>query len=115
MNNYTVMNILDLLESVGTDEVVNGISDFSCPQNQEIEDFLHKNAIEFARRKLSITYLLLDNLDGEIVGYFTLTHKAIEVKNDNISNTVRRIFTKGIWAAILYLLCFGAGQPPAPR
>ncbi len=90
MNNYTVMNILDLLESVGTDEVLKGISDFSCPKNQEIENFLHKNAIEFARRKLSITYLLLDNSDGEIVGYFTLAHKAIEIKNDNISNTVRR-------------------------
>ncbi len=84
------MNILDLLESVGTDEVLNGISDFSCPQNKEIENFLHKNAIEFARRKLSITYLLLDNSDGEIVGYFTLAHKAIEIKNDNISNTVRK-------------------------
>lgn len=90
MNDYTVMNILDLLESVGTDEVLKGISDFSCPKNHEIENFLHKNAIEFARRKLSITYLLLDNLDGEIVGYFTLAHKAIETRNDNISNTVRR-------------------------
>lgn len=90
MNNYTVMNILDLLESVGIDEVVKGIASFSCPKNQEIENFLHKNAIEFARRKLSITYLLLDNSDGEIVGYFTLAHKAIEIKNDNISNTVRR-------------------------
>lgn len=90
MNNYTIMNILDLLESVGTNEVLKGLSSFSCPKNQEIENFLHKNAIEFAKRKLSITYLLLDNSDGEIVGYFTLAHKAIEIKNDNISNTVRR-------------------------
>lgn len=84
------MNILDLLDSVGTNEVLKGLSSFSCPKNQEIENFLHKNAIEFAKRKLSITYLLLGNSDGEIVGYFTLAHKAIEIKNDNISNTVRR-------------------------
>lgn len=51
-------------------------------------NFFHINAIEFARKKLSVTYLLRDNSDGEIAGYFTLAHKAIEIKNDNISNTV---------------------------
>lgn len=90
MNNFTVMNILDLMEAIGTIELQDGLSTFSCPLNEEIENFLHKNAIEFAKRKLSITYLLLDNRDGEIVGYFTLTHKAIEIKNDSISNTIRR-------------------------
>lgn len=90
MSNYTVMNILDLIESVGEYEVQKGLSGFSCPVNKEIEDFIRNNAIEFAKRKLSITYLLLDNSDGEIVGYFTLTHKAIEIRNDNISNTTFR-------------------------
>lgn len=90
MSNFTVMNILDLMESIGTNELQDGLSTFSCPLNKEIENFIHINAIEFAKRKLSITYLLLDNNDGEIVGYFTLAHKAIEIKNDNISNTIRR-------------------------
>lgn len=90
MNEYTVMNVLDLIDSVGENEVQNGLSDFLCPQNGEIENFIRNNAIEFAKRKLSITYLLLDNADGAITGYFTLTHKAIEIKNDNISNTTRR-------------------------
>lgn len=39
---------------------------------------------------MSITYLVLDNADGAITGYFTLTHKSIEIRNDNISNTTRR-------------------------
>ena len=90
MNKHTIMNILDLIDSVGEDEVKKGLSGFSCPLNREIENFIHKNAIEFAKRKLSITYLLLDNNDGAITGYFTLAHKAIEIKNDNISNTTRR-------------------------
>ena len=90
MNQYTVMNILDLIDSVGENEVQKGLSDFLCPQNREIENFIRNNAIEFAKRKLSITYLLLNNADGAIAGYFTLTHKAIEIKNDNISNTTRR-------------------------
>lgn len=90
MNQYTVMNILDLIDSVGENEVRKGLSDFLCPQNIEIENFIRNNAIDFAKRKLSITYLLLDNADGAITGYFTLAHKAIEIKNDNISNTTRR-------------------------
>lgn len=90
MNEYTIMNILDLIDSVGENEVQRGLSDFLCPKNGEIENFIRNNAIEFAKRKLSITYLLLDNADGAITGYFTLTHKAIEIRNDNISNTTRR-------------------------
>lgn len=89
MSQYTVMNILDLIDSVVENEVQKGLSDFLCPQNAEIENFIRNNAIDFAKRKLSITYLL-DNTDGSITGYFTLTHKAIEIKNDNISNTTRR-------------------------
>lgn len=90
MNKYTVTNILDLLDSIGAEEVETGLSGFSCPINEEIENFIHKNAIEFAKRKLSITYLLFDKEDGAIVGYFTLAHKALEIRNKNISNTTRR-------------------------
>ncbi len=39
---------------------------------------------------MSVTYLVFDENDGQILGYFTLAHEAIEVKNDNISNTIRR-------------------------
>lgn len=83
------MNILDLIDSIGENEVRKGLSDFLCPRNVEIGNFIRNNAIDFSKRKLSITYLL-DNADEAITGYFTLTHKAIEIKNDNISNTTRR-------------------------
>ena len=49
-------------------------------------------SIEFARKKLSITYLVIRRTDsGEavLVGIFTLAHKAVEVTNTNISNTAR--------------------------
>lgn len=54
MKQYTVMNILDLIDSVGENEVRKGLSDFLCPQNVEIENFIRNNAIDFAKRKLSI-------------------------------------------------------------
>lgn len=88
--NLQIMNILDVLAYDGEDKLKNRLSVFSCPANPEIDNFLKANAVEFAKRKLSITYLVFDENDGQILGYFTLTHKAIEIKNDNISNTIRR-------------------------
>lgn len=40
MKEYTVANILDLLETVGEDKVSFALSEFSCPRNAEIEDFI---------------------------------------------------------------------------
>lgn len=73
MNNYSVINILDLLESVGENEVSDILSGFSCPKNQEIENFLHKNAAQFAKRKMSVTYLVFDE-QQRFIGCILLLH-----------------------------------------
>lgn len=57
---YAVVNILDYIELIGEESVVDVLSGFSCPKNKEIENFVRNNAVEFAKRKMSITYLLLD-------------------------------------------------------
>lgn len=90
LDNVEILNIIDLVNAVGEIKVNERLGDFFCPQNEEIDVFLKKNAIEFAKRKMSITYLVLDKSDAEILAYFTLTHKAIEVSNDGLSNTSRR-------------------------
>lgn len=89
MKEYTVANILDLLETVGEDEVKDALSDFSCPQNKEIENFIHNNAIEFAKRKMSITHLVFAE-DGQILAYFTLTHKPSNVSDGLLSKTSQK-------------------------
>jgi len=89
-SNIQIMNILDVLEYDGEERLNNRLSAFSCPANMEIDNFLKLNALNFAKRKLSITYLIFDENDGQILGYFTLAHKAIEIKNDNLSNTTQR-------------------------
>lgn len=85
-----ILNILDVLEYDGEEKLNARLSAFSCPANIEIDTFLKVNALNFAKRKLSITYLIFDESDGQILGYFTLAHKAIDIKNDNLSNTTRR-------------------------
>lgn len=89
-SNIQIMNILDVLEYDGEEKLSDRLSTFSCPANMEIDNFLKVNALNFAKRKLSITYLIFDENDGQILGYFTLAHKAIEIKNENLSNTTRR-------------------------
>ena len=37
-----------------------------------------------------MSYIVSDASDGEILGYFTLAHKALDIKGTNLSNTNRR-------------------------
>ena len=89
-------NILDLIAGVGEETVNMMIEPFSCVKsvddenknlNPDIENFLKENAIQFAKEKKSITYLVGDEESGEILGYFTLAHKAVVIPADGLSTT----------------------------
>ena len=75
--NVQAINILDELKNDDEAKLMEDLSLFSCPINPAIENFIKKRAIDFARRKLSITYLVTDSVDCQILGYFALTHKAV--------------------------------------
>lgn len=89
MNHYESINILDMVNAIGEDNVKRILSDFSCPKNLEIENFVKQNALEFAKRKMSITYLVIDE-SGHLVAIFTLTHKAVQLTNDGLSVSMRK-------------------------
>lgn len=96
MNDCIAVNIQDMLKAIGEEELTKLLSDFSCPLNLEVEDFVRNKALDFAKRKLSITYLVMKKINEErrvLAGIYTLSHKAIEVTNTSISNTVRRKFS----------------------
>lgn len=85
-----VDNILDMIQDGGEAETQKDLSTFSCPRNTEIESFIHNRAIDFAKRKLSITYLVTDAEDGAILGYFTLAHKALEISASALSKSATK-------------------------
>lgn len=89
MKGYAVANILDLLEMIGEDEVILALSEFSCPRNAEIESFIHNSAIEFAKKKMSITYLVFDET-GQIEAFFTLAHKSSVIGDGLLSKTSQK-------------------------
>ena len=71
---FSTYNIHDMLEEGGKEGVSELLRHFSCPLNYEIERFVAENAIDFALRKISVTYFVFNSLN-EITGFFTLTHK----------------------------------------
>ena len=89
MNAYTTVNVLDMIDVIGEDRVNQILSDFSCPKNDEIENFIKKNAIDFAKRKMSITHLVMDE-NGKLAAIFALTHKAVKIKDEILSSTLRK-------------------------
>ena len=86
---YAVVNILDYIELIGEKSVSDVLSDFSCPKNKEIENFVHNNAVEFAKWKMSITYLLSDEY-SRILAIFAITHKAVQIWGKNLSSTLQK-------------------------
>ena len=87
---FKIRNILDVLEKAGEDFLTGVFASFSCPVNLEIENFLKGRAMDFAKRRLSITYLVTDTNDGALLGYFTLTHKAIVLDKNDFSRTAQK-------------------------
>lgn len=97
----TAINILDMIENSGlemTNAVISGFSTQktkdSEPLNPDIENFLKKNAIQFSREKKSITYLVMDEDNGFLLGFFSLAHKPIEIPPVGMSKTKIRTIEK---------------------
>ena len=92
---FTCFNIRRFLQSdkaepVGKENLTEILSDFICPKNRDVENFLRKNAVEFTRKNQSVTYLVFSNEDAQLLGYFTLAVKPITANADRFSNTARK-------------------------
>ena len=94
-DSFFYINIRDYL-ALGTDdeagepELVRTISEFSCPQNPDVSNFLKKNAVEFTKKSQSVTYLVFSMESKELLGYFTLALKPLSVRGETVSNTTKR-------------------------
>ncbi|EOS72959.1 hypothetical protein C817_05262 [Dorea sp. 5-2] len=66
------------------------LSEFSCPKNPDVEHFLKSNCVQFTKKNQSVTYLVMSMEKGELLGYFTIALKPLTVRDEMISNTVKR-------------------------
>lgn len=90
MSGYTIRKISELAVEYGEDFVRNVVSAFTCRFNVEVDDFLYSNALDFARRKVSVTELVFDNASQLCVGYFTLAVKPLQIPAAALSSTQRK-------------------------
>lgn len=88
--NFLIQNVLDVIQEVGEEQVRTILSSFSCHANKDIQNFLHLNAIDFAKKRISITYIVFDENTDAILGFFTLAHKVLNVPAEGMSNTIKR-------------------------
>jgi hypothetical protein len=98
-----VWNIIDLVEEYGEDSVKDILSDFSCEidregqtisLNPDIEHFIKNNAIQFARQKVSVSYIVGDEDDGSVIAYFTIAHKTVEMPSAGLSKTTMKTMSR---------------------
>ena len=82
LTGYWEVNLSDMVEELGEDEVKNLISSFSSCLNRDVEQFLHEKAIEFAKQGLAATHLVYTSHKGEtvLVGYYALATKVFVIK-----------------------------------
>ena len=93
-NKYRIINIRRYIGNenpeLGEDELLQILSEFSCPMNPDVERFLKHSSIEFTKKNQSVTYLVFSVTDGKLLGYFTLALKPLTVRGETVSNTVKR-------------------------
>lgn len=99
MTGYRVVNLKHLREELGEDTTRRILSDFSCPLNPDVEYFLSKKAIDFAKNGWAQTHLVFASYQQEwvLVGYFTLANKYIRISAKRMgtaSSSLRRRISK---------------------
>lgn len=99
LNDITVFNIWEYLSAIdnqglGENDLKQILSEFSCDKNLDVERFLKQQAIEFIKKNQSVTYLVFENENAVLVGYFTITIKPISINANNFSNTMKRKIAK---------------------
>lgn len=112
----SVFSIPSLLDSVGEEYVSGMLQTFSCISdgvqlNEEVERFIKNSSIEFYKRKMSVTYLV-NNEDDKLAGVFTLTHKAVDIPVEGLSNAQKKKIQRfaqldqetGVFRASAYLI-----------
>lgn len=88
------------------------VSSFSCSRNHELENFLKSQAVDFEKKNLARTFLVLDddelaNHNIKINGYFSLSIKSI-LFSDEVSKNTRNNLAKN--KQVSHVGCFLLGQ-----
>lgn len=112
MSGYKQIKLQILLNKYGEDEVKHLLSDFYCPLNLDVEEFIQDKAIVFDKQGISKTHLVFAQYKKEFLlsGYFTLAPKVFLMGKDaKISKTTRKRIKKfGTYISDIKKYCVSA-------
>lgn len=93
---FNIVNLLDLVSSIGDNETKSMLSDFYCPLNHDVENFLKTRAIDFSKQGIAATHLVFASYKEKpvIVGYFTLANKVLVIPSKQVSKTLSKRLLK---------------------
>ena len=98
MVGYILVKLDDILKKKGEEETQKILSTFENALNSDVDNFLHYKAIEFSKKGLSKTQLVLASYKNkyEIAGYFIIANKNFSVKSKSkaISKTMKKRISK---------------------
>lgn len=94
MPEFIQMNLSDMISELGEDKVKTILSSFVCPLNEDVQDFIHNKAIEFAKQGWAGTTLVFwrsdDKKEKYLVGYYALASKYICVSKGAVSKSIAK-------------------------
>lgn len=99
---FREVNLGDIVEQLGEDKAKEILSNFSCPINLDVQNFLLTKSIEFSKRGFSKTHLVFwetrDHKSKELVGYYTIASKVITIQRSAVtSREARKLREHGIY------------------
>ncbi len=95
-NGYSQILLSDIIEVLGEDRTREILSQFSCPLNPDVENFIRVSAIPFSRQSVAATHLVFAPYKNKnvLVGYYTCANKYIHVSNNTISKNLKKKICK---------------------
>ncbi len=96
MTGYKIVNLKMMIDEIGEEATKSILSNFSCPANLDVQNFLRLKAIEFSKQGLSQTHLVFASYKSKpvLVGYFTLANKYITIAKKKLSSKIRHRIAK---------------------
>lgn len=93
MAEFNILSLEDVLDSCGESVAQTLLSAFYCPINPDIENYLKNRAVDNIKKHLSPTFLIYSD-DLDLMGYFTLSLKTIDIKRASLSRRMRDRVTR---------------------
>lgn len=93
---FEIIKLNDMISELGEDRVKEILSNFYCPKNKDVEEFLRVKAIEFSKQSLASTHLIFLKVGKKLklIAYFTLSNKFLSIGKDSLSKTLRKRISK---------------------